>query len=84
MIAVDRNGVPLREGAQVRLVRADPNLLHGLPREDQRAIEWVRKEGELQFVGRDHSTGNLELEFTDPGGTMHWIHVNPQDVAAVA
>jgi hypothetical protein len=65
-------------------VRADANLLHGLPREDQRAIEWVRKEGELQFVGCDRSSGNLELEFTDPDGTMHWIHVSPQDVAAVA
>jgi hypothetical protein len=84
VIAVDRNGVPLREGAQVRLVRAAPTLLHGLPSEDQRAIEWVRKEGELQLVGRDLSTGNLELAFTDPGGTMHWIHVSPQDVVAAA
>ena len=46
-------------------------------------IEWARKEGELEFVGHDSSTGNLELEFKDPGGTMHWISVNPQDVVAI-
>lgn len=83
MLPVDKNGLRLREGAHVRLVRADPGLLHGLPEEDQQAIEWARKEGDLEFVGHDSSTGNLELEFKDPGGTMHWISVNPQDVVAV-
>ena len=67
----------------VRLLRADPGLLHGLPEEYQQAIEWARKEGDLEFVGHDESTGNLELEFMDPGGTMHWISVDPQDVVAI-
>jgi hypothetical protein len=84
MRPVDRNGIPLREGASVRLLRADPALLSGLPVEDQQAIEWARKEGFLQVTDLDVVTGNVELEFKDPGGTVHWIFVQPEDVAAVA
>lgn len=82
-MTVDRNGVPLREGASVRLLRAAPELLNGLPREDQKAIEWAKKEAKLLLVGHD-DYGNIELEFADPGGTRHWIFVHPADVAAVA
>jgi hypothetical protein len=83
MAMMDRNGFQLREGEAVRLVRADPALLRGLPEEDQQAIQWATREAELILVGRDGSTGNVELEFQDPGGTMHWISVSPEDVAVV-
>lgn len=83
MSLTDRNGIRLWEGASVRLVRADPGLLRGLPEEDQQAIQWASREAELVLVGQDDSTGNLELEFRDPGGTMHWISVSPDDVAAI-
>lgn len=84
MLPLDRNGVPLREGVSVRLLKADPALLNGLPADDQNAIEWARKEGDLVLVGLDRRSGNIELEFTDPGGTMHWIFVKAQDVVAIA
>lgn len=78
----DRNGVPLREGASVRLLRAAPELLNGLPDRDKVAIEWATRETELVLVGED-DYGNVELEFADPGGRRHWIFVRPTDVAAV-
>ncbi len=78
---LDGNGKPLRDGASVRLLRAAPELLRGLPREDQEAIRWAAREVKMRLVGSD-DYGNLELEFKDPAGTRHWIFVQPTDVAA--
>lgn len=81
---IDKDGNQLSEGAAVRLVRADPALLRGLPQEDQEAIKWAASEAELVLVGHNEATGNLELEFEDPDGFMHWISVESRDVAAVS
>lgn len=78
----DRNGRPLREGASVRLLRAGPELLRGLPEDDQEAIQRATKEVDMLMVGSD-DFGNVELEFDDSEGDTHWIFVRPTDVAAV-
>lgn len=78
----DSKGSPLREGAPVKLLRAAPELLKGLPEEDQNAIRWAAREVNMTFVGGD-DYGNVELEFSDPSGCRHWIFVQPTDVAAV-
>lgn len=63
----------------VRLLRASPELLQGLPAEDQAAIKWAAKEVSMRMVGAD-GYGNVELEFKDPAGTRHFIFVRPADV----
>lgn len=78
---VDANGKSLRDGASVKLLRAPPDLLRGLPAEDQEAIKWAANEVNMRLVGAD-DYGNVELEFKDPAGTRHWIFVRPTDVAA--
>lgn len=78
----DSNGRPLRDGASVRLLRAPPELLSGLPEEDQQAIRWAAKEATLTLTGHD-GYGNIELEFSDPAGVIHFIYVPPSHVAAV-
>ena len=78
----DVNGKPLKDGASVRLLRAPPELLKGLPKEDQAAIKWAEREVDMQMIGKD-KFGNVELEFRDPEGTWHFIFVPPTAVAAV-
>lgn len=79
---VDHNGRPLREGLSVRLLHARPELLRGLPEDDQEAILWATEGVNMLLVGTD-DFGNVELEFDDPEGDTHWIFVRPGDVAAV-
>lgn len=81
MMPIDHNGKPIPEGSTVRLLSAPAELLRGLPQEDQAAIEWAAKEGQLTIVGHDRF-GNVELEFDDPSGTTHFIFVNPERVVA--
>jgi hypothetical protein len=82
MMMRDRNGKPLRDGVSVKLLRAAPELLRGLPDEDQQAIKWAANEVDMRMVGAD-DYGNVELEFKAPDGARHWIFVRPADVAAV-
>jgi hypothetical protein len=79
---IDGNGRPLREGASVRLLRAPPELLNGLPDEDQRAIKWAAEGAALKMVGCDEY-GNIELMFKAPDGVRHWIFVQPQHVVTI-
>lgn len=80
----DKFGTVLRDGVSVRLLSAPPDLLSGLPLEDQKAIKWAASDIiKLKFIGAD-DYGNAELEFRDPGGCMHWIFVKPTDIAAMA
>ncbi|WP_295977649.1 hypothetical protein [uncultured Variovorax sp.] len=79
----DSNGKPLADGALVRLLRAPPELLEGLPLVDCKAIRWAANEILMRMVGQDEY-GNVELEFADPEGVRHWIFVRPTDVALAA
>ncbi|MDB5953994.1 hypothetical protein [Ramlibacter sp.] len=79
---LDVNGKPLVDGASVRLLHAPPELLHGLPSEDQEAIQWAARGASMRLVGKD-DYGNVELEFKDFSGTRHWIFVRPTIVMAI-
>lgn len=48
-------------------------FLEGLPRHDQRVIS-ERVGSTVRLRGYDH--GRLELEFTEPDGTLHFIYVS--------
>lgn len=76
---IDHNGKILRPGVAVRLRRAPPDLLRGLPDDAQAAICWAAGEVDMLLVGMD-DYGNVELEFEDPDGDMHWIFVKPNEV----
>ena len=57
------------------LMKAPRGLLEGLPEDDQKAIsETIGKP--IKVVGYDDA-GRVELEFTDNGGVIHSIYVNP-------
>jgi hypothetical protein len=64
-----------KPGDLVVLMKAPLGLLEGLPEDDQKAIsETIGKP--IKLVGYDDA-GRVELEFTDSGGVIHSIYVNP-------
>jgi hypothetical protein len=72
---MDSKPIKPNPGDPVVLVEAPPELLLGLPREDQEAISGAIGNTVL-FVGYDDD-GKAEIEFTDKDGIIHIIYVNP-------
>ena len=62
----------LKPGDLVILTNAPSSLLHGLPKEDQRAIRSIVGQP-VTFAGISY--GQAELEFTDSQGDEHTIWV---------
>jgi hypothetical protein len=61
-------------GEAVVLTNAPPELLHGLPSEDQKAIsDAVGKP--ITLIGYD-DVGRAELKFIDSEGVIHFIYVS--------
>jgi hypothetical protein len=77
----DIHGKVVAAGARVRLVFAPPELVSGLPEEDRAAILDV-VDKELVIEGFD-SYGHAELMFTDRGGRIHFIWVQPKALEAL-
>jgi hypothetical protein len=73
---VDAHGKAIQTGDPVVLRDVPDQLLDGLPEEEQKAIR-AQKNRTLKVVAFDES-GYAELEFTDAGGMLHTIWVEPR------
>ncbi len=70
-----------KPGDSVVLIDAPPELLKGLPIEDQIAIsEMVGKPIPLR---KYDDTGRAELQFGDKNGVIHFVWVNPHLIRIV-
>jgi hypothetical protein len=77
----DKKIKKIKRGDSVVLTEASPELLRGLPREDQKAIsDQVGKT--LVLVGYDDE-GRAELKFTDGDGAIHFGFVSPKVIRPV-
>ena len=71
----DSNGEPIRKHDVLTMTRAPEDLTRGLPPEDQSAIR-DQVGSTVVVVGFDDH-GNVEVEFSDRGGTLHTIWIEP-------
>ena len=69
-----------KPGDKVLLLSASPELLSGLPVEDQSAIR--EAVGKLVLLLEWDGDGRAELEFTDSNGVMHFIYVKPTEIGS--
>lgn len=73
---VDRDGKPIRVGSYVHLVEVPASLLEDLPIKDKRAIQKAAKHPLLvSGLMTEFVLDNIELEFIDDEGAIHWIYV---------
>ena len=73
---LDRAGAHVAVGDSVEVMEIPPELLRGLPAEDQSAIK--KKLGsQTQIVGFD-GAGNAELEFAEPDNDFRTIWISPR------
>jgi hypothetical protein len=77
----DVNGRVLRSGVRVRFLHASAGLLRGLAASDKRAIR-AAVGGIYRVRGRS-AYGDLELQFRDAAGTIHFIWVEPGNLRLV-
>jgi hypothetical protein len=71
-----------KPGDYVVLTGVPPELLEGLPREDQAAI--VEVVGEQVLLVGYEDDGRAKLQFTDKYGTIHFVFVNPTLIRAAS
>lgn len=75
---IDANGNALIEGDRVMFKNAPEKLIHGLPLEDQTAIQ-AQAGKRMEIMGFD-SYGHAEMDFTSADGVMHKIWVEPKEL----
>jgi hypothetical protein len=63
----------------VKLKQASPELLNGLPEEDQIAIKKLVSDCVEGSISEINEYG-IELEFSDSSGNVRWILVSPKDI----
>lgn len=81
MNVLDCDGALLKKGSSVLFIFAPNELLSGLPLDDQIAIK--SQAGKIMTVQGFDSLGNVELEFSDCEGILHFIYVKPECLRAI-
>ena len=66
---------PFRPGESVVLHCLPVGFLDDLPREDQAAVREIV--GKPLLLADYDEDGRAELEFTDAGGTIHYLYIDP-------